>query len=62
MNAKFFSERGMSIYETSVSKQVESALQLLHSEEKKSNMLRAQQTGIPADACERICDLIMEES
>ncbi len=60
MNAKFFSERGMSIYETSVSKQVDAAMELLCSEEKKANMLRAQQTGIPTDACERICDLIME--
>ena len=62
MNAKFFAQRGMSIYETSVAGQVDAALELLRSEEKKTGMLRAQKYGIPADACERICDLIIQSA
>ena len=62
MNAKFFSSRGMSIYETDVRRQVDAALGLLEDPTRAKAMMQAQRDGIPADACDRICDLIMEDS
>lgn len=60
MNAKFFSQRGMSIYETNVGRQVDAALALMNQNDRMQDMMRAQRSGIPADACDRICDLIVQ--
>ena len=58
-NALFFAARGLSVYPTRPEDQVEAALALLLSRSKRERMRKAQRTAIPADARDRICDLII---
>lgn len=58
-NAHFFSERGIAFFDDSIKNQIAAASKLIRNEQARNDMLDAQRKEINSNACNDICDFIL---